>query len=48
MYIPGVASAMKAVDTIPTGPPVRLRNSSAMDSTFGSSKEFLDCKADVR
>ena len=39
----GVASAMKAVETIPRAPPIRRLKSSAIVSIFGSSKEFLDC-----
>lgn len=34
----GVASARKAVETIPTAPPVKRWKSSAMVSTLGSSK----------
>lgn len=42
MYLPGVASAMVAVETMPTGPPMRLRKSSAIVSILGSSNEFFD------
>lgn len=46
--IPGVASAMTAVETIPRAPPfLRLLKSSAIVSNFGSSKELADYNINI-
>ena len=47
LNLPGVASAMYAVETIPIGPPVRRRNISAIVSILGSSQGSGDYDAHV-